>query len=57
MTWKHARELEQINKLIEAQKTGYLDADAPHDVYYDIPEEPDRKWTDKPSKRREAEHA
>ena len=51
LNWKHAKEIRGLDRVIEAQKTGYLDEDAPHDHYIEIPEEPDRKWTDKPSRQ------
>jgi hypothetical protein len=47
--WKHAKEIRGLERIAQAQRNGYLGPDEElEDGYIHIPEEPDRKWTDKP---------
>ena len=46
MSWKEQRMRERMDRLVEAVENGYLDADEIEPDYIEIPEEPDRKWTD-----------
>jgi hypothetical protein len=48
-SWKELRDRRRYDRLTEAIKNGYLEADEIEPDYIEIPEEPDRKWTDKPS--------
>jgi hypothetical protein len=48
--WKAAEEWRRATRLVEAIKRGFL-AEDELEGYVHIPDEPDRKWTDRPSRR------
>jgi hypothetical protein len=49
--WSEMMAKRRFERLQEAIDKGFIEADEVEPDYIEIPEEPDRKWTDKPMEK------